>query len=360
MHPVVEEAVAFLKAEVAPKANEIDRDPEALRQALQGLCERGLMALRRPAQFGGPGLAESEFRTYQEAVARASGTLAFLQTQHQSAGSMIAKSENAPLKEEALPKMGNGERLIGIGFSQLRRHGEPVLRAEPVEGGYRLDGHVPWITGYGFYPEFLIGATLPDGRAVFGIVPFTASPGISFSEPMRLAAMEAAMTVTAELNGLHLPASHVVFKKPAGWIHENDQINVTLQGFFAIGCAQAGIDVTQRNFEKKGMAAIGEAAAALQLELEECRRATNEALGEGDEGVTNEEKLRLRAWAIDLAVRCAHAAVTSSSGAANSIHHDAQRIYREALVFTVSAQTGPIMAATLDRLAARSREWPSP
>jgi hypothetical protein len=33
------------------------------------------------------------------------------------------------------------------------------------------------------------------------------------------------------------------------------------------------------------------------------------------------------------------------------LSHPAQRIVREAIVFTVSAQTGPIMEATLRRLA---------
>ena len=65
---------------------------------------------------------------------------------------------------------------------------------------------------------------------------------------------------------------------------------------------------------------------------------------------TTEERLNVRAWAIDLAARAAHAAVTASSGAANSLEHPAQRIYREALVYTVSAQTTPIMEATLRRL----------
>jgi alkylation response protein AidB-like acyl-CoA dehydrogenase len=63
-----------------------------------------------------------------------------------------------------------------------------------------------------------------------------------------------------------------------------------------------------------------------------------------------EERLQLRAWAINLAVRCASAAVTVSSGAANYRYHAAQRVYREALVFTVSGQTTAVMEATLARL----------
>lgn len=345
-------AEAFLATEVKPNAIKIDFDPEALRVALKGLCDNNLMALRVPAAFGGPEVSEVTFRHFQESVARYSGSLAFLQTQHQSAASMISKSENEALRHAYLPKMSSGERLVGIGFSQLRRGGPPIMRAESCDGGYLLNGNVPWITGWSFYPEFLIGATLPDGSAVFGIVPLTAQQGISISEPMKLAAMESAQTVTADFENWFLADDLVAFIKPAGWIQNNDMINITLQGHFALGCARGSLDVVEANAVKKPLPFLTAAFEALSNELEDCRAATTSAQGQPNEETTT-ERLKIRAWAIDLAVRCAHAAITSSSGAANSINHPAQRLYREALVYTVSAQTPAIMEATLDRLVAR-------
>ena len=199
MSRLLENAETFLRTEVAPNANVIDRDPVALKNALDGLCRLSLMALRRPVEFGGPALSESDFRLFQESVARYSGSLAFLQTQHQSAVSMIAKGENEALKARTLPKMADGTLLVGIGFSQLRRPGPPMLRAETRPGGFRLNGSVPWVTGFGFYHQFLIGAALPDGQAVFGVVPFSDCDGIKLGPIMRLAAMESPQTVTAEV-----------------------------------------------------------------------------------------------------------------------------------------------------------------
>ena len=356
---ILQEAVAFLRDEVGPRANEMDMDLGALKWALDELCSRNLMALRRPVEYGGPGFSEPMFRDFQEAVARYSGSLAFLQTQHQSAGSMIAKGENEALKKEALPKMGDGERLIGIGFSQLRRPGPPMLRADRTDAGYKLTGSVPWVTGFGLFGEFLIGASLEDGRAVFGVVPFVpARRGdgeIAFSEPMRLAAMESPQTVSATLTDFFLPDEDTAFIKPAGWIQNNDMINITLQGFFALGCARAGLDQLLAAYEKKQSPFIKDAFDKLDGELAACRARTIEVQESGDEDVTTDEKLRIRAWAIDLAVRCAHAGVTAHSGAANSVRHPAQRVYREALVYTVSAQTTGIMQATLERLAGRGQ-----
>lgn len=357
-------AIEYLRTEVVPKAQEIDRDPEMLRKALKGLCERNLMALKRPALYGGPALQEENFRRFQEECARASGALAFLQTQHQSAGSMILRSENDALREEYLTKMGNGEKLVGIGFSQLRRSGPPMMRAEETKGGYILNGNVPWVTGWDFYPEFLVGATLPSGEALFGIVPLqegmaaetgvgvipqTQASSVRISPVMRLAAMESANTVSVEFQDHFLPIEKVAFIQPASWIRNSDQINIALQGHFALGCAQAGLDILLGNAEKKPLAFLKDAHDSLAEELKKCRDETLRAQATPSEETT-QERLNVRAWAIDLAVRCAHAAITASSGAANSIHHPAQRVYREALVYTVSAQTTEIMEATLRRI----------
>ncbi len=361
---ILEVAVDYLQKEVAPKAQEIDRDPDALRKAIQGLCDRNLMALKCPKEYGGPGISEEDFRRFQEECSRASGALAFLQTQHQSATGLIAKSKNEALKAEYLPKMGKGEKLVGIGFSQLRRGGPPIMRAEETQGGYVLNGHVPWVTGWDYYPEFIVGATLPDGQALFAIVPLqegmsgeTAVGRIPQSQPtsirispiMRLAAMETPNTVTVDFEDFFVPQDKVVFIQAATWIKNNDQINIALQGHFALGCAQAGLDILRTNAEKKALPFLTVAHDALADELKECRDETKRAQAKFNEETT-QERLNVRAWAIDLAVRCAHAAVTSSSGAANSINHPAQRVYREALVFTVSAQTTDIMEATLRRI----------
>ena len=355
MGSVVEEAVAYLQESVKPRAFEIDSDPAALGVALHGLAARRMMALRRPSTFGGPELEEAEFRRFQEEVARVSGALAFLQTQHQSAVSMIMKSDNEALKAAYLPFMDGAERYVGIGFSQLRRPGPPIMRATRAEGGYVLDGTVPWVTGWTFYPEFLVGATLPDGTCVFGVVPFEdrdePAGTIRLSAPMRLAAMESAQTVSAEFQTWFMPDELVTFVKPAGWIRNNDMINVTLQGHFALGCARGGLDVLLDNAERKPLPFLKDTWRALDAELEACRSQISRS---SPTETAEAYRLELRAWAIDLAVRCAHAAIASTGGSANATNHPAQRIYREDLVYTVSAQTTPIMEATLQRLTRRT------
>lgn len=353
---LLEHAETILHERIAPHAQEIDGDPEALRHAFGLLVEHRLIGLRVTPEFGGRGLSERGFRRFQEGVARTSGSLAFLQTQHQSACSLISKSPNEDLRKRYLPRMVGGDRTqfagLGIGFSQLRRPGPPIMRATPADGGYVLTGEVPWITGLSFYDEFVIGATLPTGEALFAIVPFWEEAGIKLSEPMRLCAMESALTVSGHFQEFFVPEDRVLYTRPIDWIARNDMINITLQGHFALGCAQAGIDIVRKAAEKKPFPFLTEAAASLERELSRCRQAAEEAQATGGEETTA-ERLQIRGWAIDLAVRCAHAGIAASSGAANALSHPAQRVYREALVYTVSAQTSDVMRATLDRLVAR-------
>ena len=61
-------------------------------------------------------------------------------------------------------------------------------------------------------------------------------------------------------------------------------------------------------------------------------------------------KLKLRVSAIKLALRCSQIGITVASGAGNSLNHPAQRIYREALIFTVAGQTLPVMSETVTQL----------
>ena len=331
----------YLKTEIAAIANECDRDSEILRSALQGLAVRNLLALRVPKVWNGAGFADLEFSKFQEQIARYSGALAFLQTQHQSAGAILVKSDNEALKQQYLPFMGSGEKLVGIGFSHLRRTNSP-LKALRVEGGYQLYGQVPWITGCDFFQTVLLAALLPDGRAVYGMVPLTNRAEIHLSEPMPLAAMTSTNTITAEITNYVLPDSDVAFIVPAGAIHKSDRTTVLNHSFFALGCAQAGLDVVASIQHAKPFLTIPN---TLSEELDRCRQSIYTAADQ-----PFETKLTLRAWAIDLAVRCAHAAVIVSSGAANSLNHPAQRIYREALVFSVAGQTIDVLQASLDRL----------
>ncbi|MEA5542729.1 acyl-CoA dehydrogenase family protein [Limnoraphis robusta Tam1] len=350
MSDFLQQTEAYLQTSVASIANEIDSSSSRLQQAFEGLGNLGVLALRVPQQWAGKQVSAEDFAQFQELMARYSGALAFLQTQHQSAAGMLMQSSNTELKEAYLPQMSHGKITVGVGFSQLRRSGKPTIIAKEVSGGYELNGNVPWVTGWTIFQAFIVAATLPDGGAVFGLVPFeniNTSPGeIKLSSPMSLCAMTSTNTVSASLTQWFLPSEKVVSVKPAAWITENDEKNALKASFFALGCARAGLDILETAFDKKGFTFIQETVNILMEELYQCRTKIQQA--QENPSLSLAEKYQLRAWAINLAVRCSHGAVIASSGAANLSQHHAQRVYREALVYSISGQTKGLMEASLN------------
>ncbi len=341
---------SYLQESVAPQAQELDRSSVALKLALQSMGDRSLLALKVPQKLGGAGWNELDYRRFQIAIARCSGALAFLQTQHQSAVSQLAKSDNQSLQQEYLPHVATGKKLIGVGFSHLRRRGKPMMEAVEVERGYLLTGEVPWITGWDFFDNFIIGAALPDGRELYGMLPFqnsraTSGGTLAFSVPMELIAMTATNTVSAKLDNWFLARDRLITIKPPGSIHRSSKKNILHHGFFALGCAYAGLDILQAIGEKKQLAFIQESWQSLNEKVTRCDRAILASLS--DKNTTYQQQLQLRTEAINLAQRCSVSAVIASSGAANYLNSDAGRVYREALVFSVSGQTTDVMEASL-------------
>jgi alkylation response protein AidB-like acyl-CoA dehydrogenase len=330
---------------IAPQAAKIDRSFAALQLALQGMGERSLLALRVPVEWGGAGWDERTYQQFQILSARYSGALTFLQTQHQSAANQLAVSNNQDLKRFYLPDLATGKKLVGVGFSQLRRPGEAMMKAFPVSGGYELQGEVPWVTGWGFFQDFIIGATLPNGRSLYGLLPLQNGPGIQCSPPMELLSMSVTNTVSVSIDRYILSRDFIVSLQAETAMMDSDQKNVLHHGFHALGCAFGSLDVIFDVYQRKRLKSIKNAHESLKKEVNLCQE---KMLNSSKASFA--EKLPWRGKAINLALKCAQAAVIVSSGAANFLEHPASRMYREALLFTVSGQTSAVMENSLEQL----------
>ncbi|MGB3296269.1 MAG: acyl-CoA dehydrogenase family protein [Phormidesmis sp.] len=339
----------YLTEQVVSIAHRLDSESAMLFEAFEELGKRELLVPKSPVALGGLGLNTLDFLQFQSLIAQHSGALAFLQTQHQSAANFLLASQNRALAEAYLPAMAVGEKRVGVGFSQLRREPAPLV-AQPVAGGYRLRGEVPWVSGAGLFDEFVGAAMLPTGEAVFGLLPLVScgdsEAQIAVSEPMALFAMAATNTVCVQLQNWFLPAAQVVGIRPKGWIAKRDRTHPLSPLGLMFGCTQAGIDSLQTSLKRRQIdKAIANTLTAqlsqLQAELPEMM-----ALPED----TYRQKLALRGRAISLMNTCAQAAIIAASGAANVLGHPAQRVYKESLVFSVSGQTTAGAIASLSQL----------
>lgn len=337
----------FLKKEVFLKADAIDRNSDILKETLDTMNKINpcFFQLKLAKNWGGFGISNLGFYSWQIMIAKYSGALSFLQTQHQSAIAMLSQSKNDIVKTKYLPKITKENQFCGVGFSHLRREGKPSITAIPTEKGYELTGFVPWITGYDIFSYFIIGATLPDGQELYGIMPFQNHDHLEFSLPMKLSAMNSTNTVTATLNQWFLPSEDVVMIEPYQTIHQKDEKNVLDHGFFALGCSLAGLRVLGDNCQKINLAKVTDSYTRLKAQADNLQHKMLDIVIHPNDNF--EEKLDLRVQAINLAYRCAIAAIISSKGEANQEYHCANRIYREALVYSVSGQTIPILTHSL-------------
>ncbi|NJN75307.1 MAG: acyl-CoA/acyl-ACP dehydrogenase [Synechococcaceae cyanobacterium RL_1_2] len=237
----------FLEQEIYPIALELDRDFSQLKAALLKLGHHHWLGLKIPPSYGGHGYSAQDYASIQIALTRASGILAFVQTQHQSCGAIIAQGDNVPLQQQYLPAMVEGKTLMGISFSHLRRSGSPMVVATSHRcGGYELNGVLPWITGYGLFQKILIAATLKTGEELYGLVNFENSETMELSPPMELVTFAVAQTVKARLHNLILKPEQIVKIDPPGQIHRRDRANVLSGAPFCLGCSQRAIEVMKQ------------------------------------------------------------------------------------------------------------------
>ena len=153
---------------------------------------------------------------------------------------------------------------------------------------------------------------------------------IIFSPPQKLAAVNSTNTVSVSLQNWFLASENIVSVQPADNIYQQDRNNVLQQAFYALGCARAGLDIMAATYQKKQLAFIKETILALEEELTKLRE--NLLRTEENSKLSFNQKLTLRAKAINLASRCAQGAVAVSSGAANYENHPAQRVYQRSLI----------------------------
>lgn len=345
---IINQAEDFLRKEVLPQAHLLDQDSQLLKDTLDKFNQFNplFLKLKIAEKWGGLAMGNLGFYTWQIMMAKYSGAFAFLQTQHQSAIASLNSSNNEILKEKYLSKIGQENHFYGVGFSHLRRQGSPLVTATLTEKGYELNGFIPWITGYDIFSHFIIGATLPDGQELYGMIPFRCqTPYLELSQRMSLCAMISTNTVTGKLNNYLLSKEDIISIKPVNSIHHKDQENVLHHGFFPLGCTFASLEIIAENLTKLNYYEVKDTYFNLKNKAEILQAKMLKAVL--DPSANFHDKLKLRTQAIHLAYQGAIASIITSKGVANINDHPANRIYREALVYGVSGQTLEVLKESI-------------
>jgi len=175
------ELEVFLEANASPHV--MDANPEQLSQTVETpakrafmrkLAERGWLGMSWPAEYGGQErsgiydfmLTEALSRRGAPQPGKGVGIV----------GKTIIRNGSEFLKREFLPKIIRGEIEFAIGYSEPQAGSDAAnmqLRADKVDGGWKLDGQKVWTTSAHFADWYWVGArTDPEVRKHKGITLF--------------------------------------------------------------------------------------------------------------------------------------------------------------------------------------------
>ena len=317
------------------------------------LADAGYFGLGISPEFGGMGADDVTRREFTELMASACGVTGFTQQQLHAGGGFVGGARSEVLRREKLPRFASGQELCGVAFSHLRRSGPPMVTAERVEGGYRVNGKAPWVTGWGILDSFILGAMrVAENDHIYFYVPKAGNETMLEPGPfIPLVVMNASDTVEVTLDNLFLPDDYALYERPAEALKRGDYCGISGHVFLPLGCARGSVHYLRALAEKRGNEMFAHAAEELTREIDACRHEALTWSGAcADLPNYKEHALHARAAAIVLAVRAAHATVTATGGSAHLLSMPPQRLLREAIFYTTTAQTPDVQNGTLDLL----------
>jgi alkylation response protein AidB-like acyl-CoA dehydrogenase len=337
-HPLVTRARRLAHDLLAPHAERVDQEGVPASH-VEAVKRSGLLGVNAPVEYGGSAAPAAVARLTAEILAGACCSTWFVQTQHHTPVMTLAKS-GLPVRERLLGPMARGELLSGVAYAHLRSYPRTPVRVTWERGGWRFDGTVPWYTGWGLNDVMLLAGVTDADEALFAFTEAREQPGVRASQPLRLAALTAARTVSLELTGLWLPDEAVVLRAPYEQWAADDRPKTVNTSPAVFGIAKAALGLLDDR-----------TAGPLRARLDEVRSRAYALADHPEAHKHMDERLALRTKAYDVMRTATTAAVVAGGGRALTLTSKAQRLAREGMFLLVQGQTERSRRAHLDALA---------
>ena len=321
---------------------------------LSEMSRAGVLGWLIPAEFGGSEVSPRELVAGYERLAAACLTSVFVLTQRNAAVQRLVRSPNSDLKSRLLRTLVGDSLFATVGISHLttsRQHWkQPTVRVQETNGGFVLEGDIPWVTGADRADVVVTGGTLGDGRQIL-IALQTASRGVTVQTPASLLALNASRTASIQLNDVFVPATDLV----AGPVENVMQVAGGGPGShttsaLAVGHCVAAVKLLRVEAEKR--VDLQASSERLEMEIRELRSALQEAAEfQTDRLPAHLTAEFLRQKSNSLALRSTQAALAASKGAGFVTGHPAARLASEAMFFLVWSCPQPVVLANIRELA---------
>ena len=355
----------FARREVAPVAEELDREKRFPYRIVEEMGKLGLMGIPFPEEYGGGDADSLAYALAVEELARVDSSVCITMAAHTSLGTMpIHLWGTDEQQSEWLPELCSGRKLAAFGLTEPEAGsdaGNTRTRARLDDGEWVIDGAKQFITNSGTEISGCVTITARTGEAEISnlIVP-NGSPGYTPGEPYRKMGWNASDTRPLAFDGCRVPETNLLGRRGDGYkqflhILDGGRIGIAAMG---VGLAQGALDeaiayATQRQAFGQPISkfqAIQAKLADLSAEIEAARLLTWRAAVRKDRGeafTLTAAQAKLKTGR--LAVRAAEEAVQVHGGYGYIEEYPVCRFYRDAKVLTIGEGTDEVQQLVIAR-----------
>jgi len=355
----------FAEGEVAPVAEELDREKRFPYEIVAKLGELGLMGIPFPEEVGGAGGDSLAYALAVEELTRIDSSVAITMCAHTSLGTQPIYLYGSPAqKEEWLPRLCAGEVLGAFGLTEPEAGsdaGNTRTRAVRKNGSWVIDGAKQFITNAGTDISGVVCITARTGEdEISNLLVPNGTPGYAQGEPYRKIGWHASDTRPLVFEGCRVPEENLLGGRGQGFkqfLHILDigRIGVAAMG---VGLAQGALDMAlayakeRRAFGRpiSKFQAIQAKLADLSTEIEAARLLTYKAARLKDAGrsfTLTAAQAKLKTGR--LAVRAADEAVQIHGGYGYIEEYPVARFYRDAKILTIGEGTDEVQQMVIAR-----------